>query len=131
MSEPTLNGKGRRESLLVKEAAYDLAVWALSGDTGSSSKTLAKCLLSGDVPRPAYYPHDAGDLGRCIRLIEKVPLVRGVLPYVQKSGPEWEALIENWDVLAQLYRAELPRGTFPLTNRAIDGLINRARRNHE
>lgn len=46
--------------------------WALSDDTGISSKALAKHMI-GNSPVRMSPPSDADDRGRCIRLLELVP----------------------------------------------------------
>ena len=46
--------------------------WALSDDTGMSSKTLCAHMLGIDVVRPMP-PSDASDRRRCIILLEQIP----------------------------------------------------------
>lgn len=46
--------------------------WAMSGDTGISSEALANHMAGYPVRRSSP-PSDAGDRGRCIRLLELVP----------------------------------------------------------
>lgn len=55
-----------------KSIYYRALFWALSDDTGKSSKAIAKHMLGypGDWSAP---PSDADDRGRCIRLLELVP----------------------------------------------------------
>lgn len=53
--------------------------WALSDDTGTSSKTLCAFMLGIDQTNGArgwgasYPPSDADDRGRCIRLLKHIP----------------------------------------------------------
>lgn len=46
--------------------------WAMSGDTGISSETIANHML-GYPQRRSGPPSDADDRGRCIRLLELIP----------------------------------------------------------
>jgi hypothetical protein len=68
----------------------------------------------GDAPNdPTDTPHDAGDFGRCLRMIEfcgwqdRVKEARDI-------SPEWSAIIDRWDSLVELYkRGELNAIQFP------------------
>jgi hypothetical protein len=48
--------------------------WALSGDTGISSETIAAFMTNSNAStRMRQPPSDASDRGRCIRLLELIP----------------------------------------------------------
>lgn len=47
--------------------------WALSDDTGVSSKTICSLLSGTPLPKWHHPPADASDRGRCIRLLELIP----------------------------------------------------------
>lgn len=47
--------------------------WALSGDTGISSETIAAYFTGNPARRFTGAPSDAADRGRCIRLLELIP----------------------------------------------------------
>lgn len=49
--------------------------WALSDDTGISSKTICRWMTGTHGTTGAYFspPSDADDRGRCIRLLELIP----------------------------------------------------------
>lgn len=64
--------------------------WALSGDTGISSETMAAYFTGNPAVRYTGAPSDGADRGRCIRLLELVP--------------EW---IERLDELKQLDRGTI------------------------
>jgi hypothetical protein len=63
--------------------------WALSRDTGLSSNQLVATYFKVDA-RP-YAPGDAGDRGRCIRAIEKMPFLLGALKKLESEDPNWMA----------------------------------------
>lgn len=66
-----------------------LARWALSGDTGASSQTLA-CAVLGirqeDRAFPFDVPYDYSDFGRCYRLVQLVPEILTMWDHVGQGG---------------------------------------------
>lgn len=81
-----------------------LADWALGGDTGASSLCIARILTGRDEPSSAHnYPHDTGDLGRCLRLIRGVPQARdAVRALAERPGHHvWAELHAIWDTLTE------------------------------
>ena len=82
--------------------------WLFGDDTGLSSRTIAGVML-GLPPAGIQYasiPHDAGDLGRCLRLLERVPEWRARLDEVAVAFPQWRPLIDHWSELERLYADE-------------------------
>jgi hypothetical protein len=86
--------------------------WMGSSDTGLSSKAMAIQLSGAVVLRSSdkrgnyfSYPHDNGDLGRCICFLRymgwehRIKEMRGV-------SNEWTALVKHWVELTQLYDQE-------------------------
>ena len=51
-------------------------------------------------------PYDAGDLGRCLRLLDKLPEWRARLDEVAEAFPQWRPLVEHWSELESLYADE-------------------------
>lgn len=101
---------------------YRLVKWFLSGDTGVSSEKIAS-VMTGIKPgerkiflRDARdsHPSDPSDLGRCLRLLDRVPEWKPVfgkkMAAVSKS---WAALIKNWSKLETLYKEEVGSGRAP------------------
>jgi len=82
------------------------ATWAATGKTGVSSKAILATMM-GKPPKDRFcYPHDGGDLGRCLGLLDAVPEFRKRLGEMKAVGPEWAALVDRWDELEALYRAD-------------------------
>jgi len=82
------------------------AQWAASGNTGTSSKVLLGVMV-GKPPKSRFcYPHDGGDLGRCVALLDAVPEFRARLGEMAAVGPEWAALVTHWDELDAMYRKD-------------------------
>lgn len=80
------------------------AKWAATGDTGSSSKAMLSVMV-GERPKTSFcYPHDGGDLGRCIGLLDAVPEYRERLAEMKAIGPAWAALIDHWPELEARWR---------------------------
>lgn len=75
--------------------------WMITGRTGASSKCMAAHLTGR--PNDGSYPHDGGDFGRCLRLLEAVPELRDRLPNMETAGRAWAALASAWDELEALH----------------------------
>lgn len=95
---------------LTPEITHMIAVWALGGDTGVSSETIAAVALgmkSREVGSFGFNtPSDNGDFGRCYRLLKKIPELRAALPLVAEACPKWKPLVAEWDNLTALYEAD-------------------------
>lgn len=86
----------------------------MSGDTGTSSKTIAHVMLGVRAPRYGPdVPYDPGDFGRCYRLLKLFPLWELRLPEVAEAYPAWSGLVREWSRLSALYEEELPSGKAP------------------
>ena len=87
--------------------------WLFGDDTGLSSRTIAGVMLN--LPPAAIHlpsiPYDAGDLGRCQRLLEKLPEWRARLDEVAEAFPQWRPLVEHWRELERLYAEKRPTKT--------------------
>lgn len=82
------------------------AKWAAAGKTGSSSNAMLSVMV-GERPKTSFcYPHDGGDLGRCIGLLDAVPEYRERLAEMKAIGPEWDALIDHWPELEARWRRD-------------------------
>ena len=66
--------------------------WALSDDTGVSSKTLC-AHMTGNPTGFTSPPSDADDRGRCIRLLELIPEWIERLPELAKDEKPSEAIV--------------------------------------
>lgn len=86
-----------------------LTRWALSGDTGVSSETLA-CAVLGlpDTSRRFGFdvPYDFSDFGRCYRLVQLVPEILTMWDKVRAACPAWGPIIDHWDELVARYEAD-------------------------
>lgn len=74
--------------------------WFGAGDTGLSSEAIAIAGGGGDTPKGGWsYPRDPSDLGRCARLLRKIPELKS--PAFERlnavGGEKWRALISRWD----------------------------------
>lgn len=77
--------------------------WMASRNTGMSSLTMAAIFLGaekGDFCEPA----DAGDFGRCLALLEKVPEIRLKFMLIAWHCPSFLPILKRWDELAGLYQ---------------------------
>lgn len=91
------------------DVMFKMLEWSLSGDTGSSSKTMLRAALrpikGGDIP------HDPSDFGRCYRLLEAVPDLRLYFPKMVENCPRLTPYINEWDELSRLYQLGQASGT--------------------
>ena len=108
-----------------------LVGWLCNGRRGLSSEAIATHLTGATIGRgnEKHYPHDPGDLGRCIALLDAAPTLRMRMPEMASAGREWAALDAEWDDLEAAYRRELDGGTgsAPDTYAHMKRLISEAR----
>lgn len=79
--------------------------WMMSGDTGTSSKTILHVMEGTPAPAWVDVPHDPSDFGRCHRLLEAFPAYRARMGEVAEKYPAWIGLVREWDALTALYVA--------------------------
>lgn len=109
----------------------DAREWLATGRQGTSSMTIFSRMTGKPVDREDH-PHDAGDFGRCRRLLEDVPEFRARLHEMASVSPEWAQLVECWDELCALMDAEAPKwrrgeGSTPETYSRIKAIIQRCK----
>lgn len=82
--------------------------WFASGDTGLSSKTIALWLTIRGVPAGwgPYTPADPSDLGRCLRLLARVPEFRERFSEMTHAGELWPTFVERWDEIEAVFIEE-------------------------
>ncbi len=92
-----------------KPANERITEWLASGDTGISSESLAFEFLGTD--RKGHfgvgYPHDPADLGRCLRLIARVPEVRPCVDSLAQKHDGWAKAAKGWDHIAASMEEEV------------------------
>ena len=84
-----------------------VAKWLASGDTGSSSKTIALWLQFGERYAYASVPWDPSDLGRCLRMLKACPHLRQHLPRMAELGGLWPKFVERWNDMAASMEREV------------------------
>lgn len=78
--------------------------WFASGDTGTSSQTIANHMLGLKHAGPfgVSEPSDGGDLGRCLRLLAKIPEWEPRIVEMAALSHTWAALVPHWAELKAL-----------------------------
>lgn len=92
-----INGLPRATESIVPTAALE---WVATGDTGMSSMAIWSHMMGLQTGKHPFHPMDPGDLGRCLRLLAKVPEWAARMGEMQQYGPHWAALAANWQELA-------------------------------
>lgn len=78
--------------------------WIGTGRCGASSMAMALHLSGASCD--GSYPHDIGDLNRCLLFLEAVPEARAELPRMAELNKTWAALIKRWDEIEGMFLAE-------------------------
>ena len=92
--------------------------WAANGERGVSSNTIFAVMTNTvdkdrkDAWHHYSYPHDPSDFIRCMKLLKTVPAWRHRLRDVVDVFPEWEKLVERWDEIEAMIKAESPSGKY-------------------
>lgn len=85
--------------------------WLAGTDIGASSKAIWTHMRGGSGPAFAInYPRDVADLGRCIRLLDRVPEWRPRMAEMERHGPYWQAIAARWIDLEGAYRRDMREG---------------------
>ncbi len=85
-----------------------VAQWLLSDDTGTSSKTICAHMFLGAEQQADFgYPDDVSDLGRCLRLLDKVPEWEPRIVEMARYGGAWIGLCEAWHSLKSSMESEV------------------------
>lgn len=105
-------------------AGMGLYAWLNCDHTGVSSEFMAG-VLSGKFSRKFGHPHDPDDFKRCLWLLDACPELRENLSRLSEHGPEWAALVANWDELEALFCEEFPTGKAPRLAAMISELFKK------
>lgn len=80
--------------------------WVENGEHGISSKTMYDVLAGGRtgiINKQEYsHPRDPDDFRRCYLLIKAVPEMRNDIDKMREISPQWRAIADNWDKLAEM-----------------------------
>jgi len=77
--------------------------WYRGSDSGISSETIFE-VMTGIPVKNHYIPLDAGDFGRCFRLLEKFSEWHPRMQEVADRFPEWQPFVSCWDEMTRLYK---------------------------
>jgi hypothetical protein len=120
------------EDVRVPRAALD---WLVGGDTGLSSKFVWVHMAGGNPKERGWgvnYPLDPADLGRCLRLLQRVPEWQPRIHEMAQYSPEWNALCASWANLAAEMEREVGIGwekgrSAPETYKSMRTILDAAR----
>jgi hypothetical protein len=80
--------------------------WAAGRDTGISSLAIME-RMTGGMPDWNSWPRDPDDLGRCLRLLARIPGWRTRIGEMAGVSGVWAALTREWDALEASMRDEV------------------------
>lgn len=83
--------------------------WLNSHDTGISSESMVYAALGLTPSRDWDAPYDPSDLGRCLRMLEKLPWVRekAFSGSALTGHRRWKIAIAHWDEMARMMADEV------------------------
>lgn len=102
---------------LTQDAVIRAMWWYDNGERGISSDTIFANLVTikGETALNKYrkrpksewsHPRDPSDFYRCHKLLEAVPEFREEMHRMKSVSPVWSALVDNWDKLTEMLRAQ-------------------------
>lgn len=91
------------------ETQKQVVQWLATGRVGLSSKCMAMWLTFGERAEP-YAPADPDDLDRCLKLLDKAPGLRPLIPKMAEVSKDWAALVPRWDEVEASHLAEVGLG---------------------
>lgn len=99
----------------MSEIKMAVLIWMSEGETGLSSKSLAR--ETAGLPHPTsglfcgiWAPSDPADLRRCRLLIDAVPEARQAVDKLAAKHDGWRGLAADWDEINRLYDEEAAGG---------------------
>lgn len=95
--------------MLTQSDIQAVAEWFVSRDTGISSETMAAIAL-GAKNGIFDAPHDPSDFGRCYRLIQKIPAIKGEFDKIGEAVPVFAGILREWNDLARIYERDVNSG---------------------
>jgi len=104
----TCNHIGKRDILADDDAFFKavnppepimLERWTKYGETGASSKCIAQ-VMTGVEPN-GHYPMDAGDFGRCEKLLDAIPSFLDRFHLMAEVNVYWQALHDKWSKIRE------------------------------
>jgi len=115
----------RDEALAKLDGRQAALAWITGRDTGRSSITIWAVMMGAVDPDGGSWsyttPMDADDLGRCLRLLDRVPEWKPRLPEVAERFPAWGPIVREWSRLEAAYYED-ERDTGSRVRRIFSGL---------
>lgn len=99
-----------RLPILSAKTKDQLLHWFATGNTGVSSKCIAKAMLGIEMPGfDKWTPRDPSDFCRCLKLLRDVPEIGAYLTEVMTPiSPEWAKILDHWDEIEECFMEEVP-----------------------
>ncbi len=91
------------------ETQKQVVQWLATGRIGASSKCMAMWLAFGERAG-TYAPADPCDFDRCLKLLDKAPGLRPLIPKMAEVSKDWAALVPRWAEVEASHLAEVGLG---------------------
>ena len=92
------------------ETQRQVIQWLATGRVGLSSKCMAMWLAFGERANDLWCPADPDDLDRCLKLLDKAPGLRPLIPKMAELSEQWARLVPRWDEVEASHLAEVGLG---------------------
>jgi hypothetical protein len=94
---------------LSKSSLKAIGELIVCSELGVSSSTMLGIAFGAVDVEGAWLdaPNDAEDLGRCIRLVERVPELLDNFKHIGRRVPRFKGILENWAMLVAMHKQEI------------------------
>lgn len=99
-----------------------LEAWLRCDDVGLSSEYMARRLTGYGVARYSH-PYDADDFGRCLRMLDAVPELKGRVGEMADASDIWCRLVSVWNEAAEKYTSGDTAGCDRMVREAVADLV--------
>ena len=96
--------------ILSAQTKEQILHWFAAGNTGISSKCIAKTMLGIEVSGfDRWTPSDPSDFCRCLKLLRDVPELGAYLTEMMTPvSPAWARILDHWDEIKECFMSEVP-----------------------
>lgn len=94
----------------MNETQKQVIRWLSAGRFGMSSKCMAMWLAFDEKEAHLCCPLDPADFDRCLKLLQKAPGLRPLIPKMAELSDQWAAIAKSWDKIEASHLDEVGLG---------------------